>query len=81
MPQSRTAAKPASFARVIECNKLDTFAPIHWLALAFKDIANAPILSLLYGLVFSVIPVAILYFVYHSGTHLVILPQPLLLRL
>jgi uncharacterized membrane protein len=75
MPQSRTIAKPSSFARIIECNKLDTFAPFHWLALAFKDIANAPLLSLLYGLVFSVIPVAILYFVYHSGTHLVILPS------
>lgn len=74
MPQSPMVEKQTTFARCLECNKVGIFAPFHWLALGFKDMANAPILSLVYGVVFSLIPVAILYFVYQSGTHLVILP-------
>ena len=74
MAQTPITDKHTTFARCLECNKVGLFAPLHWLALGFKDMASAPILSLLYGIVFSLIPVAILYFVYQSGTHLVILP-------
>ncbi len=74
MPQTPTVDKQEQFARCLECNKVDTFAAFHWYALAFKDMANAPILSLVYGLIFTLIPAAIMYFVYQSGTHLVILP-------
>ena len=74
MPETPMVEKHTTFARCLECNKVGLFAPFHWLALGFKDMVNAPILSLVYGVVFSIIPVAILYFVYKSGTHLVILP-------
>jgi len=74
MPKAATINKNIPFARCIACNKVDTFAPLHWLALAVKDFTRAPLLSLIYGLIFSLIPVIILYIVYYSGTHLVILP-------
>jgi hypothetical protein len=74
MTKTATIKKNTPFARCIACNKVDTLAPFHWLALAIKDFTRAPLLSLIYGLIFSLIPVVILYVVYHSGTHLVILP-------
>lgn len=74
MPQSSEVETHTQFARCLKCNKIDTFAPFHWLALACKDIINAPVLSFFYGVLFSLIPAAIMFFVYKSGTHLVILP-------
>ncbi|WP_404344184.1 DUF2189 domain-containing protein [Pseudoalteromonas mariniglutinosa] len=74
MPASTSANKNHEFARCFESNKVAITAPFHWLALAFKDITHAPLLSLVYGLLFTLIPAAIMFFVYQSGTHLVILP-------
>ncbi|KTF15636.1 DUF2189 domain-containing protein [Pseudoalteromonas sp. H105] len=74
MPSTNTIDKNAEFARCLECNKVDTFAAFHWLALAVKDMTRAPLLSLIYGLIFTIIPLAIIYSALYSGTHLVILP-------
>lgn len=74
MSASPSLDKHTEFARCLESNKVETLAPFHWLALALKDISRAPILSLIYGVVFSIIPATIMYLVYESGTHLVILP-------
>lgn len=74
MPETPITDHHTSFARCLQCNKVSTFAPFHWLALGCKDMLSAPILSMLYGVVFSLIPAAIMFFVYKSGTHLVILP-------
>lgn len=74
MPTTNTIDKKAQFARCLECNKVNTFSAFHWLALAFKDMARAPVLSLIYGLIFTLIPVAIIYSAFFAGTHLVILP-------
>ncbi|WP_105189085.1 DUF2189 domain-containing protein [Pseudoalteromonas sp. T1lg48] len=74
MAVSSNVTSHGEFARCFECNRISALAPLHWLALAFKDMARAPILSLLYGLVFTLIPATILFFVYSSQTHLVILP-------
>ncbi|MBQ4850937.1 DUF2189 domain-containing protein [Pseudoalteromonas sp. MMG013] len=74
MPASPSLDKNTEFARCLESNKIAALAPFHWLALAFKDISRAPILSLIYGLVFTIIPASIMYLVYEAGTHLVILP-------
>ncbi len=74
MPASSSMNKNHEFARCLESSQISASAPFHWLALAFKDIANAPILSLVYGLVFTLIPATIMYFVYQFDTHLVILP-------
>ena len=63
MPATHSIDKNNEFARCFECNKVAAMAPFHWLALAFKDIANAPILSLVYGLVFTLIPACIMWFV------------------
>lgn len=73
MPQSNTT-KPESLSRVIKCNVVDTWAPFHWLALAIKDIMKAPIVSLAYGLLFSLAPMAILYFAYEAGNVFYIFP-------
>lgn len=69
-----TLPKNTDFARCLDSNTVSVLAPFHWLALALKDMANAPILSLVYGLVFTLIPAAIMYFVYQFDSHLVILP-------
>lgn len=74
MPSTNTLDKNAKFARCIECNKVDTFAAFHWLALAFKDMARAPLLSLVYGLIFTLIPVGIVYSIVLTQSHLAILP-------
>ncbi|MEH6394231.1 DUF2189 domain-containing protein [Pseudoalteromonas sp.] len=74
MPSSNTLNKNTEFARCLECNKVSTFAAFHWLALAFQDMMRAPILSLIYGLIFTIIPLAIIYSGVYAGTYLVILP-------
>lgn len=74
MPASPPIDKHTEFARCLESNHVSALAPFHWLALALSDMVRAPILSLFYGLVFTVIPVTILYLVYSLDTHLVVLP-------
>ena len=71
-----TDIKPhaSEFARCIPSNSIDAFAPFHWLKLALDDVKTAPLLSLFYGLVFSLIPATILYVTISMGTHLIILP-------
>ncbi|KZN44137.1 DUF2189 domain-containing protein [Pseudoalteromonas luteoviolacea] len=74
MPTSQPIDKNQEFARCLESNQISALAPFHWLSLACKDIIRAPMLSLIYGLVFSIIPAFIMWLVFQSGTHLVILP-------
>ena len=74
MPTTNALDKHTEFARCLACNKVNTFSAFHWLALAFKDMTQAPILSLVYGLIFTIIPVVIVYSVVFTGTYLVILP-------
>lgn len=42
MPASSSMSKHQQFARCLKSTQISTMAPFHWLALAFKDIANAP---------------------------------------
>jgi uncharacterized membrane protein len=74
MPASPPIDKHTEFARCLESNKISSLAPFHWLSLAVSDMVRAPLLSLIYGLVFTAIPVTILYLIYQLDTHLVILP-------
>lgn len=62
------------FARTIDSNKVSALSGFHWIRLAVSDFLQAPFISLLYGLVFSIVPVAIFYFVSITENHLVILP-------
>lgn len=64
----------AEFARTIDSNKVPALSGFHWIRLAFSDFLRAPFISLLYGMVFSIVPVAIFYFVSVTENHLVILP-------
>lgn len=48
-------------ARIIDCNKIGFFAPFHWLSLAIKDFIATPLLSLIYGVTFSVLPFSLLH--------------------
>ena len=73
--KSKTGKAPVEFARTIESNKVDLMLPFHWLALAVGDFMRAPLISLVYGLIFSLIPAAILYLVNATENHLVILPS------
>ncbi|TKB47544.1 DUF2189 domain-containing protein [Thalassotalea mangrovi] len=62
------------FAKAIDCNIISQSAPFHWLALAAQDFIRAPLISLVYGLIFSLIPAALIVLVLATDTHLVILP-------
>lgn len=44
------------YARTIECNKIGLFSPFHWLLLALKDLIATPVISIVYGAIFTVIP-------------------------
>ena len=72
-PKTVKAAK--EFARTIESNKVDLMLPFHWLSLAVGDFMRAPLISLIYGMIFSLIPAAILYIFNATENHLVILPS------
>lgn len=64
----------AEFARTIDSNKVTVFAGVKWIKLAVKDFIRAPFISLLYGSLFSIVPVSIFYLVSITENHLVVLP-------
>lgn len=63
-----------NFARSFDSNKVSMFACFRWLQLAVNDFIRAPFISLAYGIIFSIVPVALFYFVFTTENHLVILP-------
>lgn len=73
MPRTETPA-PQALARSLECNHVDTWAAFHWLALAINDMKRAPLLCLIYGAVFSLAPIAIIYLAYGTGNFFYIFP-------
>lgn len=60
--------------KYITSNKIGVFEPYRWLLLAFNDFYKAPVLSLTYGALFSLIPATILYFAYSTGNWMYLLP-------
>ena len=67
--------KTRAFSRVIEANVVSPIAPFQWLTLAIKDYLNAPLISLTYGVLFSLIPITICFLVLFTQNHLIILPS------
>lgn len=67
--------KNREFSRAIDVNTVSTLVPFHWLSLAIKDLINSPLISISYGVVFSIIPVAICLLVLSTNNHLYILPS------
>jgi len=68
------AITTSGIARVIPCSKLDTFDCFKWIALGISDYKRAKSISLIYGVIFTLIPLAISYLVASSGWYLVIFP-------
>ncbi|GAA0344557.1 DUF2189 domain-containing protein [Bowmanella denitrificans] len=69
------AITDSGIARVIPCKELDLGDPLKWLALGWRDLVRAPLLTAFYGLIFAAIPWLITYLVNLTGWHLVILPS------
>jgi uncharacterized membrane protein len=72
MPE--TGVKDSGIARIIPCKKLEMFDSIKWLALAVDDFKRAPVISLTYGVVFTLIPWFIYYLVELTGWYMIIFP-------
>lgn len=63
------------YARTIKCHKIDAFSPFHWLSLAVGDFFAAPLISLSYGLIFSIIPFVSLTIFSAQANPLFIIPM------
>ncbi|AWB65428.1 hypothetical protein C2869_02795 [Saccharobesus litoralis] len=74
MRKEENALHDNDLGRVIPCNELDWGDPIKWLRLGLNDMVKAPLISLFYGLVFTIIPLLITYLVSLTENHLVIAP-------
>lgn len=75
MPVTPSSEKQTtSFTRIIDSNKILPLDSFHWLVLAAEDFRDAPFISLIFGLLFSLIPIAIFQFVIETSNHLIILP-------
>lgn len=72
--QGLYSKESASGQNYITSYKIGTFEPYRWLLLAFNDFYRAPLLSLAFGAVFSVIPAVILFLVYSTGNWMYLLP-------
>ncbi|GAC14830.1 DUF2189 domain-containing protein [Aliiglaciecola lipolytica] len=72
--EPHNAITDSGIARVIPCKKLEAGDPLKWLALGFRDLLKAPILTVFFGVFFALIPWLITYAVALTGWHLVILP-------
>lgn len=70
----KNAITSSGIARVLPAAKLDKFACFNWIALAINDFKNAKLISLTYGIIFTLIPIGIYYLVQASGWYLVIFP-------
>ncbi|GGD53138.1 DUF2189 domain-containing protein [Lacimicrobium alkaliphilum] len=68
-------ASESAIGRVIPCKKLEPGDPLKWLVLGWRDLARAPMLTAIYGVIFAAIPWLITYLVTLTGWHLVILPS------
>lgn len=69
------AITDSGIARVIPCKELDLGDPLKWLALGWRDLMRAPLLTAFYGVIFTAIPWFITYMVALTGWHLIILPS------
>ena len=68
------AITDSGIARVIPCRQLSVRDPLKWLTLAARDMKRAPVHTLVYGVVFTLVPLLITYLVALTGWHLIIMP-------
>ncbi|MFC6440017.1 DUF2189 domain-containing protein [Bowmanella sp. JS7-9] len=69
------ALKETGFARIIPCKQLDVADPLKWLGLGWRDAFRAPVITLFFGVLFTLAPWVIYYLVELTGWHLIILPS------
>ena len=74
MPATHSIDKNYEFARCLSATKSRRWRRFTGSRWPLKTRRQCAHLSLVYGLVFTLIPACIMWFVYQSGTHLVILP-------
>ena len=72
--KEENAIENSGIARVIPSKKLHKFACFNWIALAIQDFKRAKLISFVYGVIFTIIPLGISYSVQASGFYLVIFP-------
>lgn len=65
----------SEYARTIECNKLNTLSPFHWLSLAVNDFFATPVISITYGVIFSIIPFFALQYLLTNADPMFIIPM------
>lgn len=68
------AISSSGIARVIPCAELDKFDCFKWIALGINDFKRAKFISFVYGIIFTLIPLGIYYWVQSSEFYLVIFP-------
>ncbi|MFC3121800.1 DUF2189 domain-containing protein [Agaribacter flavus] len=71
---SDNAITQSGIARVIPCRELDVFDSFKWISLAINDFMKAKTISLVYGLIFTLLPLFIFYLVATTSWYLVIFP-------
>lgn len=64
----------SKYARTIECNQLTIGSPFHWISLAIKDFLSSPLISIIYGLIFSIIPYITLQLISVEANPMFIIP-------
>ena len=72
---SENAITQSNIARVIPSKELDTLSCFKWISLAINDFINAKMISLAYGLIFTLLPLSI-YFLVKSTAWYIPQPQP-----
>jgi uncharacterized membrane protein len=73
-PTQENAITNSGIARVIPCAKLDKFDCFKWIRLGITDFKQAKTISMVYGIIFTLIPIGISFLVATSGWYLVIFP-------
>lgn len=74
MRKEENALHDNELGRVIPCNALDWSDPFNWLRLGLLDMTKAPLVTLFYGVIFTLVPIGIMYLVSLTENHLVIAP-------
>lgn len=68
------AIQNSGIARVIPAATIDKFACFKWIALAINDFKNAKVISIFYGIIFTLIPIGITLLIQASEFYLIIFP-------
>ena len=60
--------------KYIKSRHITPLTPLHWVSLAASDFAKAPLISMLFGALFAIIPMAMLAFAWRQDNLMLLLP-------